>query len=80
MMKGMTKVRRTISIDADLAKQADREADGNLSAFVEEAIEKNLRSHHFRRAMELFDEEYGPSTPEDVAKAEEWYRLIFGDE
>jgi Arc/MetJ family transcription regulator len=56
--------RRSISFDADVLAQAERlsaERGGSFSAFVNDAVEHQLKIEGGRKLMEEDDERWGPN-------------------
>jgi hypothetical protein len=68
--------KRSISFDADVLAEAERlsqERGGNLSAFVNEAVEQRLKVALGRKLIERDIERYGPVPEEISARIEaEW--------
>jgi hypothetical protein len=61
----------SVSMPADVVDRA-REAAGEsgLSAFITTCVEQQLRSRNLRKAIDWFEETYGPITAEEEAKAD----------
>jgi hypothetical protein len=57
----------SLSLEADVVAEARAEAGGNLSAFVNEALEARLRNRHLRRVLDEFRHEFPPLDPEEAA-------------
>jgi len=57
--------KRSISFDADLLAEAEKLADGNLSALVNDALEQRVKSAGLAALLAELDREHGP-VPEDV--------------
>jgi len=58
----------SLSLEADVVAEARAEAGGNLSAFVNEAVEARLRNRHLRRLLDEFRHEFPPLDPEEDAQ------------
>src|SRR5215831_7991818 len=58
----------SLSLEADVVAEARAEAGGNLSAFVNEAVEARLRSRHLRRLLDEFRHEFPPLDPKEDAQ------------
>lgn len=70
MIYGMTMVRKTITLDAEVAAEAQAMApNGNFSALVGELLEKHLRSTRLREALDAWEKVHGPSSEEDIRAA-----------
>lgn len=61
--------RRTVTIDADLAAEADRLADGNLSALVSRALEREVRLARLGQLVADFEAEHGALSEDELAAA-----------
>jgi hypothetical protein len=63
----------TVKLDADLLKEiAKRKSSGQtLSAFVREAVARDLRRHRLREAAEAYQELLARD-PEEMAAMREW--------
>lgn len=66
MIAGMTTVKRAISIDEDLAREAQELAGPNFSAFVNEALRRQVRFAKLSRLVEDDLRERGPIEDADV--------------
>src|SRR6516225_2189100 len=60
----------SLSLEADVVAEARAEAAGNLSAYVNEALEARLRNRHLRRVLD----EFRPLDPEEDARVRREYR------
>src|SRR5215471_11193284 len=58
----------SLSLEADVVAEARAEAGGNLSAYVNEALEARLRNRHLRRVLDEFRHEFPPIDPEEDAQ------------
>lgn len=67
MIGGMTLVRKTVTLDAKVVEAATRFGDGNLSAYVNEALMKRVRLDHLRELVEEDIRRRGP-LDEEYAK------------
>jgi hypothetical protein len=56
----------SLSLEADVVAEARAEAGGNLSAYVNEALEARLRNRHLRRVLDEFRHEFPPLDPEEA--------------
>jgi hypothetical protein len=56
----------SLSLEADVVAEARAEAGGNLSAYVNEALEARLRNRHLRRVLDDFRHEFPPLDPEEA--------------
>jgi hypothetical protein len=62
----------SVSLPAELVDEARCQAGkAGLSAFIAAAVEKELRSHKLKEALDWFDRTYGPPSPEAEAWAKE---------
>jgi hypothetical protein len=70
-------VRRSITLDAELDREAHAlVGEGGFSAFVADALRSRVQCEKMVRFLDTLDEEYGPPSSGDMAKAEEkWQRL-----
>lgn len=69
MIDGMTTVRRTITLDAWVDEQARHFApDDNLSAFVNQLVEEEVRHLALLELIEKDERERGPISEEEVAE------------
>jgi len=50
----------SLSLEADVVAEARAEAGGNLSAYVNDALEARLRNRHLRRVLDEFRHEFPP--------------------
>jgi hypothetical protein len=58
----------SLSLEADVVAEARAEAGGNLSAYVNEALEARLRNRNLRRVLDEFRHEFPPLDPEEDAQ------------
>src|SRR5215472_18472219 len=58
----------SLSLEADVVAEARAEAGGNLSAYVNDALEARLRNRHLRRVLDEFRHEFPPLDPEEDAQ------------
>jgi hypothetical protein len=56
----------SLSLEADVVAEARAESGGNLSAYVNEALEARLRNRHLRRVLDEFRHEFPPLAPEEA--------------
>ena len=56
----------SLSLEADVVAGARAEAGGNLSAFVNGALESRLRNRNLRRVLDEFRHEFPPLDPEEA--------------
>ena len=70
----MAVVKRSISFTPELLAlaqaEADLEFDGNLSAVVAEALDRQLRNRRLGRALDRWEAEHGRFTEEELAEAQ----------
>jgi hypothetical protein len=66
MITGMTTVKRAVTIDADLDREAQELAAGNFSSFVSEALRRQVRATRLERLVALDAAERGPVDDADV--------------
>lgn len=71
----MRRSKVSITMEPELLEAAREEAGGNLSAFVNEAVWKHLRTEHAKHWLADRERELGP-IPEE---AEEWAKRLFGE-
>jgi hypothetical protein len=64
----------SLSLEADVVAEARAEAGGNLSAFVNEALEARLRNRNLRRVLDEFRHEFPPLDPEEDAQVRREYQ------
>jgi hypothetical protein len=70
MIESMTMVRKTITMDAKLAAEAQEMApDGNFSALVGELVAKHLRRAKLKKALDYWEEINGPIPEEEIDAA-----------
>jgi hypothetical protein len=76
----MARVRKlSISMPPALAeriREAVREDGMSLSAFMAQAAEDGLRRRAMRIALEEWEAEYGPITPDDVAATDDMVVVV----
>lgn len=71
MIAGMTMVRKTITLDAEVAAEAQALApDGNFSALVAQLLERELRSRRLGEALAAWEEVHGPISEAEILAAE----------
>jgi hypothetical protein len=58
----------SLSLEAEVVAEARAEAGGNLSAYVNEALEARLRNRHLRRALDESRHEFPPLDLEEDAQ------------
>lgn len=63
--------RRTVTIDDALAAAADQLADGNLSALVSRALEREVRLARLGQLVADFESDHGALTDEELSRAAE---------
>jgi len=70
----MAVVKRSISFTPELLAEAQREADlsfdGNLSAVVADALDRQLRNRRLGRALDAWEAKYGAPTEEELAETQ----------
>lgn len=70
----MTVEKLSVSLDADLVargREAAEEEGLSFSAWVAQAMARQLKIRDGLRAMEQWQEEFGPFTEEEIARADE---------
>ncbi len=70
----MTVEKLSVSLDADLVergREAAEEAGLSFSAWVAQGMARQLKIRDGLRAMEQWQEEFGPFTDEEIARADE---------
>lgn len=70
----MTVEKLSVSLDADLVergREAAEEAGLSFSAWVAQGMKRQLKIRDGIRAMEQWQEEFGPFTEEEIARADE---------
>lgn len=78
----MTKRRISVSIDAELLAAAEttarRRRPANLSAWMSEAIQRQLEHEHRMEALDgflaEFEKKFGAISSKDIAEASRWAR------
>jgi hypothetical protein len=55
----------SLSLEGDVVAEARAESGGNLSAYVNEAVEAKLRNARLRQLVDDFRDEFRPSSTED---------------
>jgi predicted transcriptional regulator len=80
------KVKFSVSLDAELGealRQCAEAEDEQISAVVSRALEQYLGHRRLLReglrAMDEYEAEYGPFSPEETAEAEAWVDDLFGE-
>jgi hypothetical protein len=63
----------SLSLEADVVAEARAESGGNLSAYVNEALEARLRNRNLRRVLDEFRHEFPPLDPEEDAQVRREY-------
>jgi hypothetical protein len=63
---GMTMVKKTVTLDAEAVAGAMELGDGNLSAYVNEAVLRRVRRERLERLVEEDIRVRGPIPEEDV--------------
>lgn len=58
----------SLSLDADVVAEARAAAGGNLSAYVNEALEARQRNRHLREVLDEFKHEFEPLDSEEEAE------------
>jgi len=66
----MTTVKRAVTIDEDLDREARALAGENFSAFVSEAVSRHVRRVKLERLLQADEAERGPVDPEAEAQVE----------
>ncbi|HWK26172.1 MAG TPA: hypothetical protein VNS09_06395 [Solirubrobacter sp.] len=66
----MTTVKRAVTIDEELDREARALAGGNSSAFVSEAVSRHVRRLKLELLMQADEAERGPVDPEAEAQVE----------
>lgn len=70
----MTVEKLSVSLDADLVergREAAEEEGLSFSAWVAQGMKRQLKIRDGIRAMEQWQEEFGPFTEEEIARADE---------
>ncbi len=67
---GMSYVRKTVTIPQETARAVEELADGNVSAFVTNALEHQVRIERLRLAVTGFEAEHGEIPPEALARVD----------
>lgn len=70
MIRGMTTVKRAVTIDENLDREARALAGENFSAFVSEAVSRHVRRVKLERLLQADEAERGPLDPEAEAQVE----------
>lgn len=80
------KVKFSVSLDAELGealRQCAEAEDVQISAVVSRALEQYLSHRRLiregLRAMDEYESEYGPFSPEETAEAGAWVDGLFGE-
>jgi len=70
----MAVVKRSISFTPELLAEAQREADlsfdGNLSAVIADALDRQLRNRRLGRALDAWEAKYGAPTEAELAETQ----------
>lgn len=64
---GMSKI--SVTVEDEVLETARREAGGNLSAYVNEALKRHGRREAMRRLVEEWEAEHGEITDEELEEA-----------
>jgi post-segregation antitoxin (ccd killing protein) len=70
MIRGMTTVKRAVTIDEELEREARALAGENFSAFVSEAVSRHVRRLKLERLVQADEAERGSVDPEAEAQVE----------
>src|SRR4051794_31226730 len=70
MISGMTTVKRAVTIDEELEREARALAGENFSAFVSEAVSRHVRRLKLEQLVQADEAERGPVDPEAEAQVE----------
>ena len=70
MIDGMTTVKRAVTLDEDLEREARALAGENFSAFVSEAVSRHVRRLKLEQLVRADEAERGPIDPETEAQVE----------
>ena len=76
MIIGMTTVKRAVTIDEDLEREARALAGENFSAFVSDALSEHVRRLKLRQLIDADEAERGPVDPELEAQVEAELALL----
>jgi post-segregation antitoxin (ccd killing protein) len=80
MISGMTTVKRAVTIDEDLEREARALAGENFSAFVSEAVSRHVRRVKLEQLVQADEAERGPVDPEVQARVEADLALLDQDD
>jgi hypothetical protein len=70
MIAGMTTVKRAVTIDEDLEREARALAGENFSAFVSDALSEHVRRLKLRQLIQEDEAERGPVDPDVEVQVE----------
>jgi hypothetical protein len=73
----MPVVKVSLSLEADVVAEARAESGGNLSAYVNEALEARMRNRSLRQTLDEFRHEFTPLPPEEEAAFRQQAREAF---
>ena len=77
----MAVVKRSISFTPELLAEAQREADlsfdGNLSAVIADALDRQLRNRRLGRVLDDWQAEHGAFTEEQMAETDRELRELW---
>jgi len=59
----------SITLDADVLDQARKRSQGNLSAYVNEALRRRVKNELLDEALHDWEREFGAITDEELAEA-----------
>jgi len=71
MIVGMTTVKRAVTIDEELDREARALAGENFSAFVSDAVSRHVRRLKLEQLVHADEAERGPVDPEVQAQIDE---------
>ena len=69
-MLSMTKVKKAVTIDAEVAREARELSDGNLSAMVERALRREIQHVKLGKFLDDYEREFGPFDPDVLAQVD----------
>jgi hypothetical protein len=79
MIVGMTTVKRAVTIDEELEREARALAGDNFSAFVSDAVSRHVRRVKLEQLVQADEEERGPLDPDVQARVEADLAALDGD-
>ena len=79
MIVGMTTVKRAVTIDEELEREARALAGDNFSAFVSDAVSRHVRRVKLEQLVEVDAAERGPLDPDVQAQVDGELAALDGD-